>query len=250
MTDVDVRTPTLEHLKRTAQREHELATEAANSALEHAILAGEALDAAREMLPSGEWEDWVVSNTSISPQTARRYIRIAIYKSHLPTSEPLSPTRAWAHLRGLPATADRNRASRADPEVLDEVDRLAKTEASVGEIAQAVGLSWDTVKERIDPEYRRRRKRDQRRQQKRRRAAATALREKEERQERDRLAKQVGGEQFKAYGKLRESITFLDRAIDGCPNPEQRAALREALSHAHRAEDEITKANKIDRAGT
>lgn len=68
----------LESLAARIVREHEAATTAADSAIEHARTAGKLLLEARERCEHGKWEAWLVANcTAISDRTARAYMQVA-----------------------------------------------------------------------------------------------------------------------------------------------------------------------------
>ena len=56
---------------------HLRAVEAARRSLKHAKRAGELLLKAKESIPFGLFEEWVVQNCGFTPRTARTYLRIA-----------------------------------------------------------------------------------------------------------------------------------------------------------------------------
>ncbi len=62
-----------EHI-RTA---HARAVEAARKSLQHAKWAGDLLLKAKDAIPFGLFEEWVVQNCGVTPRTARNYLRIA-----------------------------------------------------------------------------------------------------------------------------------------------------------------------------
>jgi Protein of unknown function (DUF3102) len=69
--------PTLPELASAANREHRLVGEAATSALEHAIRAGEALRAAKAQVEHGGWLPWLEENFDGSERTAQLYMQVA-----------------------------------------------------------------------------------------------------------------------------------------------------------------------------
>lgn len=64
-------------------REHKAAQDAARSALEHAIRAGELLIQAKEGIAHGEWGKWLQDNVEVSERTAQAYMRTAKHKGEL-----------------------------------------------------------------------------------------------------------------------------------------------------------------------
>lgn len=60
-----------------ANEHHRLALGSGISMIEHAILAGEALIAAKAQLGHGEWLPWLEDNFDASKETAQRYMRVA-----------------------------------------------------------------------------------------------------------------------------------------------------------------------------
>jgi integrase len=72
-----VQGPPPPELARIANAEHWLALRAGASMVEHAIKAGEALNAAKPQLPRGEWLRWLEANFEGSRQTADNYRKLA-----------------------------------------------------------------------------------------------------------------------------------------------------------------------------
>jgi hypothetical protein len=68
---------TLSTLAKKANREHAACETAIRSALEHARQCGDALLAAKKIIPFGTFENWVTKNCKFSPRMARRYMTIA-----------------------------------------------------------------------------------------------------------------------------------------------------------------------------
>ena len=54
-----------------------MAQQAAQTALEHAMLCGDALTEAKTAVPHGEWAGWLESNTAVSVRSAQRYMKLA-----------------------------------------------------------------------------------------------------------------------------------------------------------------------------
>jgi len=57
--------------------EHRLATNAAKTAIQHAINAGALLNEAKARVKHGEWLPWLQENCELSERTARNYMRLA-----------------------------------------------------------------------------------------------------------------------------------------------------------------------------
>jgi hypothetical protein len=93
----------LDELAVTVNREHALALQSGVAMVRHAILAGEALAAAKEMCAPGTWGAWLDANFPAERSTATTYMRIAKYKEHV-LRDLESPTLkdAIQYLRGLP----------------------------------------------------------------------------------------------------------------------------------------------------
>lgn len=64
-------------LANIANREHGLVSVAAGSMVDHAILAGQALEAAKIQVNHGGWLEWLDANFEGSRQTAADYMRVA-----------------------------------------------------------------------------------------------------------------------------------------------------------------------------
>ena len=53
------------------------AESAARSAVDLAIEAGKQLNAAKEQVPHGQWENWLADNVEAAPRTAQAYMKLA-----------------------------------------------------------------------------------------------------------------------------------------------------------------------------
>jgi hypothetical protein len=88
-TELVVVTPSLDELAATANHEHARVLEAGVSMVEHAIKAGEALIAAKGLLPFGAWNQWLDAKFEAGCKaTARNYMRIARHRALLESCEP------------------------------------------------------------------------------------------------------------------------------------------------------------------
>lgn len=73
-----------EQLTAAIRQEHEAASKAARSALEHALAAGLLLAQAKRKIPHGSWESFVRDSCGIAPRTARLYQRLYRHRDRLP----------------------------------------------------------------------------------------------------------------------------------------------------------------------
>lgn len=69
--------PTLTELAEAANESHQRCEQAARTAVEHAIRAGEALAAAKAAVPHGGWSDWLKTNIRFSQRSAQLYMKVA-----------------------------------------------------------------------------------------------------------------------------------------------------------------------------
>lgn len=63
--------------------EHEAASAAARSALEHALECGRLLAQARAQVPHGSWENYLTDTCGIAPRTGRLYLRLHAHRDRL-----------------------------------------------------------------------------------------------------------------------------------------------------------------------
>lgn len=83
MQTIETLTVAGEDLAALIRREHEAASKAARSALEHALEAGRLLSRAREGIGHGGWETFVRDRCGIAPRTARLYLRLDANRERL-----------------------------------------------------------------------------------------------------------------------------------------------------------------------
>lgn len=250
----DITSLSLDELAAEATREHNLVSGAVDRAeaalsegLVHAIRVGHVLIRARDLI-QGEgksWRAWKRSNLPFSEYTASNYIRYATYEDHLIAHEvPLTTATALEALHGLPAVGMGRGRKRLHDD--SEYKRLHDEGLTKAQIAEVMGVSWNTVRNALDPDARKKKADAMIEARKRQRAAEKALAEQQERKERDRLAKSGGGELAKSYSEVRKCLASLDAAVADA-SPEQRTCLREAIRCAHSAEDQIVKALRLGR---
>lgn len=238
--------PNLTDLAATINREHDLAYRAALNALQHAILCGEALIAARDTVPDGEWLRWVSDNLHISTGALHRYVRIATYKEQLLTADrqPKSINAAISYLKevGAPA-AGTGKNGRKPTFDVEEAKRLRKQGLTFTEIGPLLGVSDVAVWRQLTPGAARKTVERTNRYARQRRAERRALQQKE----RDEAVARVGGSASNAYAALRRCALIIDRAITEATGEMERAGLRNALAFAHRAEDAIVAVLQLER---
>lgn len=102
-----------------ANEHHRMASDAAGSAIEHAIAAGEALDAAKRAVGHGRWGEWLRKNFDGSERRAREYMQLFNGRDRLEANRrtPADLT-IDAALRRL--AAPRPRRSEPQPEPKEE----------------------------------------------------------------------------------------------------------------------------------
>jgi Protein of unknown function (DUF3102) len=144
--------PALSTLVDTVRSEHEMAVAQSQSALQHAIRAGEALLNAREQVGLAQWAEWLADNFSFAPTTAQRYVRLAVYQSEVLAAEAGSISEGLEAIRGLPPTADANDLRRAPEETVAEARALSEAGHGPAHIAAQLGVNRNTVQRWTNPE--------------------------------------------------------------------------------------------------
>ena len=76
-----------EALTAAIRQEHEAASTAARSALQHALEAGRLLAEAKATMPHGSWESYVKESCGIAPRTASLYQRLHLHRDRLPNRQ-------------------------------------------------------------------------------------------------------------------------------------------------------------------
>lgn len=221
-------------LAEIANREHGLALAAGMSMLDHAIIAGEALLAAKVSVPWGEWEAWVAREFSGSVSSATNYMRYATYKAVLGELGVTSQVVAKQKLKELALVRSADHFG-MPKSLRREACALVKAGRQQKEVAELYGVSQSTLWAWINPQAKRERNIGYRR---RRKLALAALRK----QEQADAARKVGGNIGEAYSMARKLAEEIDRAIACEGNPEARKALTSAYGSLRRVEDEINKA--------
>ncbi len=246
MTLVHIEEGRVTELAGIINREHSLAYRAALDALEHAILCGEALIEARERVAEGSWLKWVDDNLNISTGTLHRYVRLATYKDHLLSAErqPKSINAAIGYLKAIeiPA-ASVGRNGRKPTFDVEEAKRLRSQGMTYEQIGSIVGVSDQAVRLQLIPGAQRKAMVYTSRHKKKRLAERRAL----EQAQRDKKVAKVGGAAAGAYALLRRCCVAIDQAMIETTNDSERKSLRDALAQAHKAEDAIVQALRLER---
>jgi predicted transcriptional regulator len=231
-TELVVAEPTLEQLAATANREHALALEAGTAMMGHIIAAGEALIAARRQVPHGQWLSWLVENIDQAPCTVTQHMRLARKKDVVIDSQATTVKGALRLLRGEPQTRV------DDPDERAAVLEMREAGHTYDQIAETLGTPRRRVQRWCNPAT------YQREQQRSKRLTLVAQRA-ERRAERDRQARQAGGDVEKAYTHIRRALQHCDRATSQVQDREARRAVQDTLNRLYDAEDAIVRASKL-----
>lgn len=233
--------PNLSALTVTINEEYRLANEAAADALIHAVACGEALLAARELMPSGLWTAWVEQNLDIGYIAATCWCRLARNKALLDLNQETGVKAALRHLRELGVDRPRTDNGQSPTFDVDEARRLRESGLSWQRVADEFGVSRTSIRYQLQPGFR---------QSKRKLAAARIKRQAKERQaliqlDRVKAVKKLGGDVSLLYEWLRKGAVILDRLIVESEDWEYRSAMREAQSAFTKAEAAIVKALRL-----
>jgi predicted transcriptional regulator len=242
----DLSTLTLDQLGVLAVHESGEARNHLSAALQHVIKLGEVLLEARNR-PGIRWSEWIES-IGIDRSRASKAMRLAFYQDALPpvATEPFkdargtlrdpSPSHALLYIEQLPRL--RPGAKGYPAEVRAEAKRLREQGLTLNAVAELLNVSPQIVNIWTNPKAAKQNAAARQARNTRMSAANRALRAQTEREERDRLARQTGGDISKAYGLVRRALSAVDAA--GC---------HEALSPLHRAEDVLVAQMRTARSG-
>lgn len=219
--------------------EHRAACDAVENVYMHAVLAGEALLAAKPKLRTkdGSFTRWL-DECGLSRQTASRYMRLAYYKNELlAAGEPFSLTKASVYLQGLPAIDQRNFESKN--ELRSEIIRLRSTGLSHRQIAERVGISYRQVYYHLLPAAERsRRQRERNKAQRTQRRALARLRRENEIRDAVKKAGAALAEAYALSERLQDVLGQASREADAAA----RVHLNTAGGHYRKMRDEIVRA--------
>jgi transposase len=227
----------LDALASTANHEHALCEEAEATALQHALRAGDALNAAHAQVGKQGWRAWAAEFFSGSDTTANRYMRLARYRDKIP-ADIVTLAGAEGALLGKPPIRSAGRAAEVSDENRAAVQQLAAKGLAKREIARRLGVSEYVVRYWLDPDGARVAKNKAR---ERRRRARQALRQQEREQEIRRAVRAAGAALSEAYSMSARMSGVLAQAEQEATG-EARAALEEARAHYHKMSDAIVRA--------
>ena len=211
-------TATFDELARFAEESIASAGEHAQQAIHFLISAGGAFCEMRDRMP-GQFTAWL-RESGINPSWASRCQRLFAYRNELPREafeacltshgRRVRPTleRAIQSISHLPSLSSGGWNKIAEDRKAT-IDRLLAEGASVPEIARLTGISRAAIQEIKKPGAVAASRRRSQEKKKLKATAEKALREQEQRAERDRLAKITGKEASVAYAAVRQALAAL-----------------------------------------
>jgi transposase len=229
---------------------HEAVLAGASAALVAALKVGADLLRARELVPRGEWEQWMEARCPFSVFTGHTYMRLAYHRQVLGDVRAMSVKQARELLTGYPPIPG---TTRLDDRIREEAHRLRAKGLSNTAISARLDVPRSTIGDWLSPAHElRRKKAAQRRKRKAERTARTQeLTLSRARARKDSLGRSyvtirlAAVETDKARSELRERAR---RHVGKARASLERAAdlVGEALSHVYRAEDEATAAVRCE----
>jgi hypothetical protein len=118
----------------------------AQSVIEHALLAGEALTRAKAAVGHGSWRKWLAENTEISERTAQRYMRISQNRAALEgktaTLADLAVSEAERLLAGG-ATSGNELSEREQRDFAKFMERVARRDSELARVHDACEAASD-----------------------------------------------------------------------------------------------------------
>jgi hypothetical protein len=226
----------LEDLAARANHEHELCEAVSLAALNHAILAGEALTKARERVEPGEWQRWLAKNFAGHMDAARLYVRLATYREQF--TPDMSISEAKRLVTGMPVAVSKGSHSPYGTDVRETARTLVKQGVAVAEVARHVEVPEGTIRYWTDPNQKERLRKSMERAQR----AREALRKQERDKQIRRAVRQAGAALSEAYAMAERMQDVLAQAEREATSVEGRAALQRAGEHHRRMRDEIVRA--------
>lgn len=209
----------LDELVEVANAQHSLAQEAGRRHLLHAMEAGEALTAARDLIARGGWERWLDEHFAASRKTARLYMRMAACRDMLEAADIDSISEAATLIAGAQSPREQRKAHGVD---------LLERGWSINDVASFLDVDRTTVQSWRSP--------TRQAAIRRRNARARRTRALTEREERASAAKAAGGSAAEAYSLIRRALQQAQRAHDDASTREERAALTDCLHALQEAE--------------
>lgn len=223
----------LENLAQTVQREHDAGSEAAATAVDHFIAAGEALNEAKKLLNRGEWTPWMLENfPDISITTLNTYMRVARFKHEIIEAAPPDLKSAGRIARDSRIQIRRVSWDKVDRQAIKDLHQNGRT---IRQICEILEVPYNQVHTTVHPE-----------QEKVRRAKASsrtkAGRRALARQERDAEVKKHGGDLSLAYSHVRKALQLLEGVE--LKSSLAKRSISDAMHKLYFAEDKIGQAVK------
>jgi hypothetical protein len=132
--------PELDALAEQIRAEHEACEESAESAVMHAIRAGELLTEAKAQVRHGKWLPWLVANFEFTRQTASGYMRLAKHRAEMEGAPSISEAlKELAEPRGDEQEKEPTEAERE----AELVARVAALPDDLGDRVRVGGLAVD-----------------------------------------------------------------------------------------------------------
>lgn len=223
--------PSLAELAATYNREIVVVIRCWEEGLTHAILAGDAMIAARRLVPRGEWGSWLKANINRSHSLAYKCEWLALNQDVIRGCASMQEA-----LRVIGPRSVRRFHTLTPQWDVERALELRANGATWTEVANDVGVSRSTVQIVLDPKERERRNAATRRYAARVKAARSAL----AREQQAKAAKSLGiSEQWASLHVLGEQMDAIGHGTGA--TPEIRAAFRAALMDIYRARDKISK---------
>lgn len=212
-----------------ANRELSLFMEASSRAAQHAIAVGDALLSAREMVPRGQWEQWLADNFDGSRTMAFDCMRFARNREHIPSDAGYDDARKL--VRGLAAVG-----GYTIPAIGEDTKQRARELRARGEgyqsIADALDVSVSTLHRWFNgPNAKERRVKE-------RKLAEAAARQQQIRA----AVRREGGAIAELYAMAERMQDLIGRAQREASGREGRAHLSLAGEYHRKMRDEIVRA--------
>jgi hypothetical protein len=202
--------------------------------LTHAILCGEALLAAQERVPVGEWVKWLEERFIAGKGTAQEYMRVATFRETLKSHGIKSLYSAVGFLTTKQLVRSPNR--RSYPAAVRElVVGLCADGASIVDAAQLADVPVATARRWLDPAYAQRQRESSSRAARRRVLARRALR----RQERQEAIERALVKEGEAFNEAYTLVTRLDGLLGQARKEAESGEKRIAINEAHALRDKM-----------
>lgn len=235
---------TRDELAEVFNREHASTVSSAQATIMHAIRAGEALLAAKEQTPPGQWTRWLDQVFAASPETANVYMRCAHSQAAIlanPDIQSISHARRFLREAGMVRVAhgSQGRGVIVTEALREEARALSCEGLTIAAIANQLGYGISTVHGWLHPESIPARRARLRRSKIQRAETKRAMRD----SDRERSIRKVDGPCSEAYSLNRKLGQQLQRAITAAESVDLKNALSIAFDAHIRLNDAIWKAH-------